>query len=130
MQKMNKHMQECIENCNDCRDECEKMLFQHCLEMGGEHLEQAHVKIMADCIEICQTAANFMLRGSDMHGDVCHACADICDACADSCDEIGGKEMERCADVCRACAESCREMGQMMGMHGPRQSGRSTGIMA
>lgn len=130
MHKFNKDMQECIANCNDCRDECEKVLFQHCLEMGGEHLAQEHVRIMADCVEICQAAANFMLRGSSMHGDVCRACANICKECAESCDQIGGEEMERCADVCRECAESCREMSQMTSMRGSRQGGRSADIMA
>jgi hypothetical protein len=123
-------MKECIESCNKCRDECEQVLFRHCLEMGGRHLEQGHVRLMADCIEICQTAANFMLRGSDMHQEVCGACADICDACADTCDKIGGAEMDRCAEVCRVCAESCRGMSQMEGLHRSEQSGLGSGIMA
>jgi hypothetical protein len=125
------HMKECIDNCNNCRDECEHTLFQHCMEMGGKHTEQNHVKLMADCIEICQTAANFMLRGSDEHTAICATCADICEACAESCKEIGGKDMEDCADTCRKCAASCREMSQgMKDKSASKAREKSSGMMA
>ncbi len=102
---------ECISVCNQCRDECEITLFQHCLQEGGEHAEPSHVTLMADCIEICQTAANFMLRSSSLHGKVCSACADICEACARSCEKFSDDEqMTDCADTCKRCAEMCREM--------------------
>jgi hypothetical protein len=110
------HIQ-CIQDCNDCRDECEKTFFHDCLEKGGQHAEQKHVKLMADCIEICQVAANFMLRGSEHHAMTCSICADICEACADSCEEIGGPEMEKCIEVCRRCAQSCREMSVAHGVN-------------
>jgi hypothetical protein len=87
-----------------------KTLFNHCLEMGGKHVEPKHVKLMTDCIEICQTSADFMTRGSKLHESVCAACADVCEACAVSCDAIGGDEMKHCAELCRKCAKSCREM--------------------
>lgn len=110
MKNMDENMKNCIEICNECRDECETILFQHCLEQGGSHVEQAHVKLMADCIEICQTASHFMLRGSDQHKAVCGTCADICEACAESCEKIGDEEMKYCAETCRKCAKTCREM--------------------
>lgn len=114
MANMDKNVKRCIENCNECRDECETTLYQHCLEMGGKHTEKKHIQLMVDCIEICQTAAHFMLRGSDMHMAVCGTCADICESCADSCDEVGGEEMKNCAETCRRCAEVCREMSGSM----------------
>lgn len=106
-------MSECIQLCWECRNECQKTLFTHCLEMGGKHVEKEHVKLMADCIQACQTAADFMVRNSQFHTSECTACADICEACAVSCDRIGGEEMKRCAELCRRCAQSCREMGKM-----------------
>lgn len=131
MTHMDKNIKNCIETCNECRDECEVVLYQHCLETGGKHVEQKHVKLMADCIEACQTAAHFMLRGSDNHALYCNACAEICEACADSCEEIGGKEMEDCAETCRKCAESCREMSaDISGARSEKKSGRSAGMMA
>lgn len=112
MKHIDPEMKECIEICNECRDECETMLYQHCLQVGGKHLEESHVKLMSDCIEACQVAAHFMLRGSENHAIYCGACAEICEACADSCDEVGDKEMEECAETCRKCAQSCRQMSE------------------
>lgn len=103
----------CIHLCLECQDVCQDTLYEHCLEMGGKHVEKEHVKLMEDCIEACQTAANFMKRGSRLHASECEACADICDACAQSCELVGGKEMVRCAEVCRRCGVACREMAKM-----------------
>ena len=118
-------MQDCIRLCWECRHECQDMLFSHCLEQGGPHTAADHVKIMADCIQICQTAADFMTRGSALHQSVCAACADICEACAESCEEIEG--MESCAAACRRCAESCRAMGGA-GLWASSQKGETHGI--
>jgi hypothetical protein len=30
-----------------------------------------------------------MIRGSDLHGETCGACAAVCDRCADECDRHG-----------------------------------------
>lgn len=107
------HMNDCITLCDACRVECFETLYNHCLEMGGKHVERQHVRAMADCIEICQTAADLMRRQSPLHAAQCAACAEVCDACADSCAKLGGKEMEKCADICRRCAEACRKMSKM-----------------
>jgi hypothetical protein len=119
-------MHDCIQHCWECRDTCQATLYNYCLEQGGHHVEQAHVRLMADCIQICQTAADFMTRGSALHGEICAACAEVCEACADSCDMMDDDEMKACAKICRECADSCRKMSRMAGMT-PRQSeaGRS-----
>lgn len=119
MTHIDENMKNCIETCSECRDECETTLYQHCLEQGGKHVEKAHIKLMADCIEICQTATHFMLRGSDQHKAVCGTCADICEACAESCEKIGSEEMKNCAEACRQCAKTCREIS------GNKQQGKS-----
>ncbi|OJW25500.1 MAG: hypothetical protein BGO49_10770 [Planctomycetales bacterium 71-10] len=113
MHNSDRRMEDCIKQCQECSDVCQDTLYNHCLEMGGEHAEAQHVKLMTDCIQACVTAAEFMSRNSPHHGALCAACAEICEACAESCDRIGGKEMDRCAEVCRSCAESCREMSKM-----------------
>jgi hypothetical protein len=105
--------QDCITNCSECRDECQKQLFTVCLKEGGKHASPEHVKIMTDCIQACQTAADFMTRESSLHASICAACADVCEACAKSCDAIGDEHMKRCAEICRSCAQSCREMSKM-----------------
>lgn len=106
-------LEDCIRQCVECRDVCQDTLYNHCLEEGGEHARAEHVRLMADCIQACQAAADSMRRGSRIHPALCGACAEVCDACAASCEEIGGEQMDRCAEACRACAQSCREMGKM-----------------
>lgn len=93
-----------------CRDLCQTTLFGHCLEEGGEHTNPRHVKTMADCIAMCQIAADSLRRDSPLHPQICKACAVVCDECAKSCESIGGLEMQNCAKVCKDCAQNCREM--------------------
>ena len=105
-------LKDCIHLCWDCRHHCQESLFSHCLTIGGPHMEESHVRAMVDCIEICQTAADFMTRGSQLHAAICMACAAICEACARSCEKIGDEAMMACAAICRKCAESCRRMSE------------------
>lgn len=106
-------MKNAIALCWSCRTECQETLVHHCLEKGGAHIEAAHIKLMLDCIQICQTCADFMSRGSALHEAVCTACAKICEACARSCAEIDDPAMQHCAEACSRCAESCKAMGKM-----------------
>ena len=106
-------MQQCIQNCMDCHRICVETAA-HCLQMGGEHAAARHITTLLDCAEICQTSANFMLRGSMFHGRTCAACAEICEQCAQACEQMGGDaQMQACAEACRRCAESCRQMATM-----------------
>ena len=107
------NLEECMNLCRECSTTCQETLFNHCLIMGGDHVEPEHIKLMVDCIEICRTSADFMTRNSHMHNYICSACAEICEACAESCLMIGTVEMKRCAEICRRCAQSCRFMGQV-----------------
>ena len=59
-------MQHCIQECTDCHQVCLRTI-QHCLGMGGKHAEQQHIRLMADCAQICAVSADFMLRGSPLH---------------------------------------------------------------
>lgn len=106
------NMQSCIEVCNDCHESCLRTAMTFCLEKGGKHVEASHFRLMMNCAEICQTSANFMLSGSDLHSKVCGICAEVCDACAESCEQVG--DMEDCAKVCQECADSCRQMAGSM----------------
>src|SRR5256886_13818296 len=77
----------CIEVCLDCHKACLQTI-PYCLQQGGMHAEPNHIRLMMDCAEICQTSANFMLRGSDLHEHICVACAEVCDRCAADCDRM------------------------------------------
>jgi hypothetical protein len=112
-----KQMQQCIQECQSCSAVCLENV-PHCLEKGGKHAEPQHVRLLLDCAEICQTSANFMIRGSAYHSRTCGVCAEVCEACARSCESLGDDaEMQRCAEACRTCAQSCREMAGMTAPH-------------
>jgi hypothetical protein len=103
-------MRACIQECQRCHDICTETVT-HCLQLGREHAESSHIRLLLDCAEICQTSANFMLRMSDIHGQVCGVCAEVCEHCAEDCERFEKDElMQQCAEVCRSCAQSCREM--------------------
>lgn len=99
----------CIEACSACHRVCLAAVGE-CLKLGGEHADAAHLRLLVDCAEICETGANFMLRRSDHHAVICAACAEICERCAESCAALDSEAMRRCAEVCLTCAASCREM--------------------
>lgn len=104
-------MRQCIDNCTDCHTICVETTA-HCLEMGGKHAEAGHIRTLLDCAQTCAASADFMLRGSDLHPQMCGVCADACERCAESCERLadGDEVMQRCAETCRRCAESCRRM--------------------
>ena len=107
-------MQRCIQECLSCHAVCLETV-PHCLQMGGEHAQEAHIRLLLDCAEICQTSANFMLRGSELHGRTCAVCAEVCQRCAQDCERfMDDPMMQACAQACRACAESCRQMATAM----------------
>src|SRR5947209_5801292 len=63
----NPNTEDCITHCLDCHHICLEMAMNHCLELGGKHVAPAHFRLMLNCAEICQTSANFMLSGSELH---------------------------------------------------------------
>ena len=107
---MNAEMEQCNQNCLDCHRSCEQTAA-YCTQMGGKHADPAHITLLLDCAQICETSADFMIRQSAQHKSVCRVCAEVCRACAKSCEALGNDEMmKKCADMCRQCAESCAQM--------------------
>jgi hypothetical protein len=110
--QMSTEMQQCINECLNCHAICMETVT-HCLQLGGKHAEARHIRLLLDCAEICQTSANFMLRGSDLHSRTCSVCAEVCARCADECERMavsGDEIMKRCAEACRRCAQLCQRM--------------------
>lgn len=99
---------DCIENCSSCHETCTYAAFNHCLQMGGEHTDPEHFKLLLECAKICETSAYFLLSDSSFRTEICDICAEICEACADSCADLSG--MEDCITACNQCADSCRAM--------------------
>lgn len=100
----------CIAHCLDCYSVCSRTKA-HGLRLGGRHAEERHQKLLDDCIEICRTAADFMLRGSDRIASACRACAEVCSDCARSCRGFAGdRQLDECAKTCDSCAQLCRKI--------------------
>lgn len=105
-------IERCIDHCQECHEICVRTTT-HCLQKGGRHAEASHIRLLIDCAEICETSANFMLRGSELHAFTCGACAEACRRCADSCNSMADDDMmRRCAEICRRCADSCAHMAE------------------
>ncbi|MGH9626800.1 MAG: four-helix bundle copper-binding protein [Bryobacteraceae bacterium] len=104
-------MRECIQNCTECHKICMEMVV-HCLGLGGKHASQEHIRLLLDCAQICQTSADYMLRGSPLHTRTCGICAEVCQMCAEDCERMAGSDrtMRDCVEKCRRCADSCMKM--------------------
>lgn len=110
MKHISQDLQQCIQDCLDCYQIC-KTTISNCLQLGGKHAEAGHINLLADCAEICQTSAAFMLRNSDRYGWVCDVTADICNECVRGCEKFEDDAiMKECADVCRRCAITCKRL--------------------
>jgi hypothetical protein len=108
MHPMDEEMRRCVDDCLACHRVCLTTLSQHCLDVGGKHVEPRHTRLMLACAEICRTSAFFMELGTEFHKRTCAVCAEVCAECAKSCE--GFDDMQECAEACRRCAESCRRM--------------------
>jgi hypothetical protein len=98
-----------VRNCQECHTICIETI-QYCLKQGGKHVDASHIRLLTDCAQICQTSADFMIRGSDLQGETCEACGNICGQCADECERFAKDvQMRRCSEACRRCAEACRQ---------------------
>lgn len=104
-------MQECLTNYLECAQICNTTL-NHCLSMGGKHVESSHLKTLIACADICALSAQWMGREIQFHSDLCRICAEVCNACAQSCGSFGPDDeaMQACVKVCRTCADSCSKM--------------------
>jgi hypothetical protein len=104
-------MEQCIENCTNCHRICLETAARHFRGDRPPQLEEAIVRLLLDCAEICRTSADFMIRGSELHAHTCRACAAVCARCADECDRMGDDPyMAACSEICRRCALSCADM--------------------
>lgn len=102
-------MERCIDDCTRTH-QVALTVSGHALRHGGDENTNHTIRVLSDCVEICQTAANFMLRGSPNHRLVCRACAHSCREVAEECARFEDDPMKKMAEVATACAESCEAM--------------------
>jgi len=48
------------------------------LEEMRQRVQPAHMRLLMDCAQACQTSADFLLRNSPFHSRNCGVCADVC----------------------------------------------------
>ena len=115
IQTINKETQICVDLCQQCHAACLDTIT-HCLNMGGEHANPEHIRLLMDCAQICATSADFMIRDSAYHMDSCGVCAKVCEDCAASCENLGKteRELQACMDICRRTSEACYQMSQTL----------------
>lgn len=103
----------CVDSCLASHRACLETA-RYCTEQGAAHVAAAHIALLLDCAELCQTTANSLLRKSPQHALLCDVCARMCEACAKDCAGFTGDvRMQACARTCRECAASCRDMASM-----------------
>ena len=73
-------MQKCIQLCRDCHAMCTQTIA-HCLKLGGRHAAPDHIRLMVDCAQMCETTAEYLLRGSPFHERICGVCSEACEQC-------------------------------------------------
>lgn len=101
---------QCIEACFACAQLCTEML-PHCLFKGAEHSDRDHILRLANCAQLAQVVAQFLLTGSPHRAPVALACAEVAWSCALSCNLLADDpQLTRCGESCRACAELCKSV--------------------
>lgn len=107
-------MEACITGCLACHAVCLQTV-EHCLEVGGAHAAQRHIRLLLDCAELREASAHFMMRRSPFEGRVCALCAEACRACEDACRRMGGVADVHCAESCHRCAEMVTHVARESG---------------
>lgn len=101
---------QCVDECLKCHRICLDTATQ-CLLIGGDLAAPERVRLLYDAAQICQMAADFILRKSLFHLQSCELCAEICERVVDSCEDlIDDRLMHTCSQAARRCAAACREM--------------------
>jgi len=104
-------MTKCIQLCRDCHAMCTQTIA-HCLKLGGRHATPDHIRLLADCAQMCATSADYMLRESPFHDRICRLCSDLCTQCGKDCEHVSADDqmVKQCIEMCHKCAASCERM--------------------
>lgn len=100
----NEEFEHAINSCVQCVAACEDAI-NYCLKTGMASVEL--VNVLRDCIDICKTTSNLMMRGSEHGEHLTKECREICMVCAEECINSNIEYLKKCADTCKACAAEC-----------------------
>ncbi len=100
-----------VERCNEVSSECVTICsetLEYCLQKGGAYAEGSHIQTLRDCIDLCRTDGELMVRGSGLTENTCSLSAEACGRCAEACEAFpDDPRMQACVEVCRQCATAC-----------------------
>ena len=102
-------MRACIQECANCQNICMETAA-HCLTLEGAYAAAGTIGVLLDCARTCALNAEFMLRASPLHAQLCGVVVEACERCATECEQMadGDHTIRTCARACRRCLDSCR----------------------
>jgi hypothetical protein len=104
-------LQHYADACRRCADMCIEATM-HGVGLGAD---EAQLRPLMDCADLCNTCANFLRRMSRMSWRVGDICGEICEQCAAICERYPEDEtMARCARACLDCADACQKMAKLV----------------
>lgn len=115
----------CLEACQQCSVACDRCAAS-CLGEADVGRMARCIALDIDCAQLCQMAAGFIARDSELAGAVGQACMLACDNCADECARHPMQHCQDCARACRRCADECRRMSAARPA-APRHGGAGAG---
>jgi len=102
--QVEEQMAKTVRDCLDCQSMCLKTAT-YCLSMS----EKYPIRVILDCIEMCQVNVDFMLRGSKLRNNTSGLCGEACKKCEEFCKQFDNDfQMQACAESCRIASESCK----------------------
>ncbi len=97
----------CIAALQKCHAVCMRTLSYSGNQIEREyHTHEELRKSMLDCAEMCQAAANFLIRDSDHYLRICREASEICKDLASISKVID--RMEGVISKCNECIHACR----------------------
>jgi len=98
---ISEEMRQCIDATSEC--------YTVCTETLTYSSNAAHIKLLIDCAEICQTTQNTLLRASDLGIMLAAVCVEACEKVAESCRRIdtADGQLNACAEMCDHTANCC-----------------------
>jgi hypothetical protein len=96
-----------IDACANCHHVCLELLSSF-LQPNGPKLDVERYQLLADCAEICEISANFMLSASTRSYLLCEICGPLCDETSESCRKVEDPSFQVCANAARRAAAACR----------------------
>ncbi len=97
-----------VDECQSCARICIDTM-NYCLRMGGEYADSSFIRLLRDCAEMCEVAADQCWKAPLVQMRNFELCAELCERSAWFSGQFYYDPiLLRCAANCRQCASYCR----------------------